>query len=251
MLNILVVDDERPARDELKYLITSILISAQVYEAGGGQQALQLIKDKELDAVFIDINMNDIDGISLAREIYEINKNVKIVFATAYDLYAVKAFELNAADYILKPFEEERVRKTLNRLLKEKNAQDDSSTQRMKAFVNNVEKRVRKISVWRGDRVVLLDIKDIVYISTDERSCLIKTVDGEFSSNQTLGYFEKRLELENFFRVHRSFLINLEFVREIQPWFNNTYIVKMQNYEKDEIPVSRKQIKNLRDVFEF
>ena len=106
---ILVVDDETPARKELMYLISSVIDDIEIFEARDGEEALNIINKSNIDAAFIDINMPDIDGISLAREIYGINSEIKIIFATAYDCYAIKAFDLDAVDYILKPFDERRV----------------------------------------------------------------------------------------------------------------------------------------------
>lgn len=251
MIKILIIDDETPARKELNYLLSRIVKSANIYEADCGEQALEITKTEHVDAAFVDINLHDIDGLSLAKEIYEINKDIKIVFATAYDAYAVKAFELNAVDYILKPFEEDRIKLSVDKLLKGDSLHVKTEIDSTRAYINAAERKIRKISVWKGDRVVLIDIKDIVYIVTDERNCLIKTVTGEFSSNQNLQYFEKKLENENFFRVHRSYIINLESVKEILPWFNNTYIIKMLNYDKDEVPVSRNQVKKLKELFGF
>ena len=193
--------------------------------------------------------MPDIDGISLAREIYEINNKIKIIFATAYDYYAIKAFDLDAVDYILKPFEENRVKMAIEKLLK--SIEDENSMDSIKNFIKESEWKINKISVWKSDRVILIDVSDIVYIMADGRNTLIKTICCEFPSNQNLCDFERKLCNNNFLRIHRSYIINLEQVKEILPWFNNTYVIKMNKYEKDEIPISRKQIKTIREIFEF
>lgn len=241
--NILIIDDEKPARQELSFLISNILKDYKLFEASSGEEALRIIKSTDIDIAFVDINMQDIDGITLSRKIYNINNDIKIVFATAYDAYAVKAFEVNAIDYILKPFEQERVELTIRRI--------DNNQESTKPFVVNNEKKVKKICLYSEERVLLVDIDDIVYIETDERNSLVKTVNGVYSTNQNIGYFDKKLEGESFFRVHRSFLINLQYVKEILPWFNGTYIVKVNKYEKDEIPVSRKKIKDFKAFFEL
>lgn len=246
---ILVVDDETPARKELIYIISSAKENIQVFEARDGEEALYIINKINIDAAFLDINMPDIDGISLAREIYEINNKIKIIFATAYDYYAIKAFDLDAVDYILKPFEENRVKMAIEKLLK--SIEDENSMDSIKNFIKESEWKINKISVWKSDRVILIDVSDIVYIMADGRNTLIKTICGEFPSNQNLCDFERKLCNNNFLRIHRSYIINLEQVKEILPWFNNTYVIKMNKYEKDEIPISRKQIKTIREIFEF
>lgn len=246
---VLVVDDETPARKELMYLISSVIDDVEILEARDGEEALNIINKSNIDAAFIDINMPDIDGISLAREIYGINSEIKIIFATAYDCYAIKAFDLDAVDYILKPFEERRVKTAIEKLIK--TVKDEDSIDTIKSFIKESEWKINKISVWKGDRVILIDVNDIVYIMADGRNTLIKTICGEFPSNQNLCDFERKLCNNKFMRIHRSYIINLEHVKEILPWFNNTYVIKMNKYEKDEIPISRKQIKTIRDIFEF
>lgn len=246
---ILVVDDETPARKELIYLISSVIDDIEILEARDGEEALHIVNKKNIDAAFVDINMPDIDGISLAREIYEVNCNIKIIFATAYDYYAIKAFDLDAVDYILKPFEEHRVKTAIEKLIKA--VEDEDGIDTIRSFIKESERKINKISVWKSDRVILVDVSDIVYIMADGRNTLIKTISGEFPSNQNLCDFEKKLCNNKFMRIHRSYIINLEQVKEILPWFNNTYAIKMNKYEKDEIPISRKQIKTIRDIFEF
>lgn len=246
---VLVVDDETPARKELIYLISSVMSDIEIFEARDGEEALNIINKSNIDAAFLDINMPDIDGISLASEIYEVNCNIKIIFATAYDYYAIKAFDLDAVDYILKPFEEHRVKTAIEKLIKA--VEDEYGIDTIKNFIKESEWKINKISVWKSDRVVLIDVNDIVYIMADGRNTLIKTINGEFPSNQNLCDFEKKLCNNKFLRIHRSYIINLEQVKEILPWFNNTYAIKMNKYEKDEIPISRKQIKTIREIFEF
>ena len=246
---VLVVDDETPARKELIYLISSVMSDIEIFEARDGEEALNIINKSNIDAAFLDINMPDIDGISLASEIYEVNCNIKIIFATAYDYYAIKAFDLDAVDYILKPFEEHRVKTAIEKLMKA--VEDEDGIDTIKSFIKESEWKINKISVWKGDRVILIDVNDIVYIMADGRNTLIKTISGEFPSNQNLCDFERKLCTNKFLRIHRSYIINLEQVKEILPWFNNTYAIKMNKYEKDEIPISRKHIKTIRDIFEF
>ena len=248
---ILVVDDESPSRGELEYLISKVSREAEIFTAEGSEEALEIIGSNHIDAAFIDINMPGMDGITLAREMAKLNRDIKIVFATAYDLYAVKAFELNAADYILKPFEEERIRLTIGKIFRHKTEKAAEAADTPQKNSRSTEKKVKKLSVWKGDRVILIDIKEIVYIMADERNSIIKTVCGEYLCNQSISHLEEKLESESFFRIHRSYLINLEHVKEIQPWFNNGYIVIMDKYEKDEVPVSRKQLKDFKELFEF
>ncbi len=248
MLKILLVDDETPSRQELRYILSSLVKQAAIVEASSGEQALQLVRQEAVDIAFIDINMHGMDGITLSQELSKLDDSIRQVFATAYDQYAIKAFELNAVDYVLKPFEENRIKITVERLLSDMDKKKTAEKDSVHALP---EKTLRKITVWINGRALLLDIHHVAYIAAEDRGSLIKTSGGIFSSKETLCYFEKKLEKDNFLRVHRGYLINPEQVSEIQPWFNQTYIIKMTGFEKDEIPVSRNYIKRFKEIFDL
>jgi len=254
MLKLLIVEDETPARKELRYLIeeaSSSVEALQIREAKNGREALETVAAQEIDAAFIDINLGDIEGISLAQELLRMRKNLKIVFATAYDEYAVEAFKLNALDYILKPFEAERVRTALTRIRNQiessrRNASDDTCNK-----VARIAGEIRKLSIWNGDRVILVEIDQIVFITTCDRNSRVCTLSGAYLSNQPLSYFEQKFSDDKFMRVNRSYLVNLEQIKEILPWFNHSYLLKMKGYEKEEIVISRNKIKDFRLLFDF
>lgn len=252
MLKLLIVDDEAPARKELRFLIESSAGTAHVWEAKNGREALETVADKDIDVVFIDINLGDIDGISLAQELLELHKNLKVVFATAYDAYAVKAFELNALDYILKPFEAYRIEMALTRIQNNPVFNQDKDINSIKNVLNGMGRKIRKLSLWNGDRVILIEIDEVIFIATSGRSCRIYTFKDDFLSSQTLGFFEQKFVKDsNFLRVNRSYLVNLDHILEILPWFNHSYLLKMKKYDKEEIVVSRNKIKDFRLLFDF
>lgn len=248
MLRILLVDDETPARQELKYILNSLLKHAAIIEASSGEHAMQIIAQEDIDIAFIDINMHGMDGITLSQEINKFDDSIRFVFATAYDQYAIKAFELNAVDYVLKPFEENRIKITVERLLND--IEKKKNTEKETAYTPP-EKPLKKITVWVNGRAHLIDIQNVAYIAAEDRGSLIKTAGGVYNSKETLCYFERKLEKDNFLRVHRGYLINPEQVSEIQPWFNNTYMIKMAGFEKDEIPVSRNYVKRFKEIFDL
>jgi two-component system response regulator LytT len=247
MLKILVVDDEEPARKELRFLIESSAATVQIEEAKNGREALELIRTNHFDAAFIDINLGDLDGVSLARELLELQPNLKIVFATAYDAYALKAFELHALDYLLKPFEPHRVAMALTRIQSDAFHSQDAVAN----GIHRMAEKIRKLSLWNGDRVILIDIAEIIFIATSDRSCRICTLKDVYSSGQPLGYFEQKLHNGDFLRVNRSYLVNLEHILEILPWFNHSYLIKVRKYEREEIVISRNKIKYFRLLFDF
>lgn len=251
MLTMLVVDDELPARKELRFLIENTAFPVQILEAQNGWEALEISAKQKVDAAFIDISMGDMDGFSLAQKLLAQDEKIKIVFATAYDAYAVKAFEIQAVDYLLKPFEQHRVEQALNRIVGNEAVEEKGSIADAPQHFQRLLEKVQKISVWKGDKVMLVPIADIVLVAVANRSCRICALQDMFFSNQPLGYFEHKFQDYNFFRVNRSYLINLDHIIEIQPWFNNSYSVKMRNYEDEEIVISRSSIKEFRLLFDF
>lgn len=251
-MKLLIIDDERPARLELRFLIEELTGKATIFEAQSGREALEIIHNSNsgMDAAFIDIALGDCNGMALAKELLELQEHLKIVFATAYDTYAVKAFELNAVDYLLKPFEKHRVEMALKRV-ERLMVQKDPGEHHLKEFVDRMAGKVNKLSLWTGDRVMLIAINTIVFVATAGRTCRICTLQGEFQSPQTLGYFEQKFKEHPFFRVNRSYLVNLDHILEIQPWFNNGFLLKMSHYETEEIGISRNHIKEFRRLFDF
>lgn len=249
MNSILVVDDEKPARKELRYLIENIIGMTDIFEARSGHEALKLIQSNPIDIAFIDINLGDMDGITLAKEGKKITGNLKVIFSTAYDAYAVKAFEINAVDYIMKPYEQQRVEKALQRA-----RFSDSSADWPRETPSSpcwMAEKLKKLSLWKGDRVLPIDIDDIVFLAMADRNCRICTIHDEFISHQTLGYFQEKLKNNHFYRVNRSYLVNLDHITEIQPWFNNSYMIKVKNYPQEEIIISRNIIKDFRMLLDF
>ena len=232
-MKIAIVDDERPARSELAFLIREIEPDTEIMEADSGESFLDLLRRNTFDACFVDINMGDISGTALASLIKNIQPDIQIVFATAYREYAVKAFELGAVDYVMKPFDAERLKKTLNRL------RDWSSP----------VPAIDKVMLYNGTEFQVVEVRDIIYIESDNRGCLIHTAAGNFQQNETLNAYEQKLRQHQFFRIHKSYLINLDAVVKMVPGYNNGYNVVLRGYEKNELPIGRTQLKEFRQRF--
>lgn len=237
-MRIAVVDDERPARSELVYLIRQCSPEAEITEADSSDKFMQLLEEEIFDVCFVDIDLGGANGTTLASMIKSKLPDAQIIFATAYREYAVKAFELGAVDYLLKPFDLERVRKTMSRL-EERTA--ESAGER--------ESGIHKVMVNTGSSFQVLDVADIVYIETEKRSCRIHTKDRDFLQNESLNYYETRLRDCRFFRIHKSFLINLDYVVEMIPGYNNGYSVRMKYFEREQLPIGRTQLKEFRQLF--
>lgn len=231
-MNCIIVDDEYPAREELKYFINEFSNMKMEAEFEDSIKALEYIEEDKPDIVFLDINMPKLDGMVLGKIINNFEKNIIIVFITAHKEHAVNAFEIEAFDYILKPYSEERIVNTLRRLEK---------IQFVDKCINN------KITLKKNNKLRVISICDICYCEARERETIIYTSKEKFIENCSISEFYKRLPKNNFFRSHRSYIVNLEKIVEIIPWFNNTYMVKIQGID-EEIPVSRNNINDFKHL---
>ncbi len=245
MLTAYIVDDEPLAREELKYLLNQ---SGQVEVLGENdfaEGALQDISKLKPDIVFLDIELDEENGLNLAKQLEKLNPAPVIVVATAYDEYALQAFDANAIDYILKPFDEERIMHTLEKL---KNLQNIGKWDiPVPYYLQN--DRHGKIAVSADGKIVLLPFGKILFIESFEGKCMIKTPKQKYKINETLVEAEKKFNHAQFLRVHRSYIVNLDQIEEIQPWFNSTCILIMKDGSK--VPVSRTYMKELKRIIGF
>ena len=263
-MRVLIVDDEPLARQELQYLL-EIAGEVEVVGVGcNGIEAVDLIRTHKPDVVFLDVQMPGLDGFGVLKKLLEKKTQLpQIVFATAYDQYAVRAFEVNAADYLLKPFDRVRVGKTLEkaraRLLGNDLAAVDSATAaKLDALLRLVGEATSpppkngagKVIVKTQDRLLLVNHKDICFASIEDGAISVNasTVEGQ-SNCRTLEELMDQLDPEMFWRVHRSFVVNIQHIREVVPWFKSSYQLRMDDPKKTEIPVSRNQTKRLRELF--
>jgi len=234
-MRIVVVDDERPARSELIHQLQEIVPDATITEADSGTVALEIISKEAFDLVFLDINLGDLNGTSLALAVKQILPKANIIFATAFAEYAVKAFEIGVSDYILKPFTKEQLRKIINRY-------------QQRAIDNQSEPLLNKLPITSNRRVIMVDIADIVYVETENRGCIVHTKEGDFKDNLPIGEYERRLSGQRFLRIHKSYIVNLDHIHEIIPWYNNCYALKMNGYEDKYIPIARNSTKELKKM---
>lgn len=247
-MQVIIADDERPARDELGYLLRKIEGVEIVAEASNGEETMAKVRELRPDALFLDIQMPDASGVEIARQIIKEGINLDIVFATAYDQYAVAAFDVNAVDYLLKPFQEERIEKTIARLNSNKSigSQDGFIAKIDKIYASlQAAEHKEKFKIEDNGKILLIPVEDILYATIEERSVRVVTSSGKsYLANYTLNELQGLLGV-SFLRVHKSYLANLDHVQTIIPWFNNTYNIVMS--DKSEIPVSRTYVKNFRE----
>lgn len=245
MIQVILVDDERPALEELEYMLKKYEDIEVVDTFTDPLIALEEIKRQKPQAAFLDITMPEIDGFSLAKEIIKLNFTMNIVFITAFDEYAIRAFEINAIDYVLKPLCEDRLDSTIKRI-RDNIQQTAIKMNSIQEVVRQLKQPLTRIPVWKKDRIILLDPKHILYCMVEGGETYLVTDEERYGISDTLSHLEE--ELEGFFRCHRSFLINTEYIDEIIPWFNNTYAVKLKK-SNEEIPVSRRHSKVLKKMF--
>ncbi|MBI6139144.1 response regulator transcription factor [Serratia plymuthica] len=241
-MKAIIVEDEFLAQEELSYLIkkhSSIVIEATFED---GLDVLKYLQNHQVDAIFLDINIPSLDGVLLAQNISKFAHRPSIIFITAYKEHAVEAFEIEAFDYILKPYHEARIVTMLQKLEalhnRPANAPEQASTPNRSSH---------SINLIKDERIIVTDINDIYYAAADEKVTRVYTRREEFVMSMNLTEFYGRLPEEHFFRCHRSYCVNLSKIREIVPWFNNTYILRLSDLEF-EVPVSRSKVKEFRKL---
>lgn len=252
MLKAIIVDDELPARDELKFLLSQVPGITVIGEADNGPAAVGLAAQHGPNVVFLDIQMRGMNGLDTALALRTVAPQALIVFATAYDEYAIRAFEIGAVDYLLKPFEGERVAATVQRLEKYHPEEWQIAATRLDQALTSVAKQsVQKLAVEKNGKIILIDYDDIIYIHTHAGLVSIVTATDEYSYSGTLTELQERLQNTSILRVHRSYLVHMEKVKEIIPWFKGTYWLKLStpaNKSYIEIPVGKSQIKKLKEI---
>lgn len=237
-MKVAIIDDEKPARSELSYLITKISPDVEIVEISSGEEALNILSNQSFNLLCIDINLGDISGITLAATARKILPKVEIVFATAYNNYAEDAFEVEALYYLLKPFSQKKVNLMMDKYNKKYGSGEIILT----------DNKISKIPLNIDKKIVLVDISSIIYIEAQNKNCIIYTKKDKFIDNTSLKILESKLKFNDFFRIQKSYLINTKYITEIYPWFNNSYCVRMQYFESEGLPVSRNKIKELKDI---
>jgi two-component system, LytTR family, response regulator len=245
-IRVLVVDDEKLARDRLAGFLASSDDVALVGQASDGVEALRLIEAERPDLVFLDVQMPGMDGFEVLKALRAPAPH--IVFATAYDDYAIRAFEVGAVDYLLKPFArarvEDAVARVRGRLAGEPTGLD------IESLVARLEEHrkihVSQVPVYIGKRILIMPVTDVLWFGVEYRLVYAHTAERAFMTNYTLRELEERLDPELFFRAHKSSLVNLRHVKEIVPWFGGRYKLVMRDATASEVALSRAQARELR-----
>jgi two-component system, LytTR family, response regulator len=257
-INTIIVDDEKPARDELAFLLKSVQEVNVIGQGKNGVEALALIKEHSPDLVFLDVQMPGLDGFGVLKKLVERKmKMPHVVFATAFDQYAVQAFEVNAVDYVLKPFDKSRIAKAIQRARKMMDTQT-TATDRLEQLLaqlasakqQNPPSPAVKVLITSQQKLLLVNAEDVIFASIDGGMISVVARDLEGSSNyRTLEEMEEALASDSFWRPHRSYLVNIHHIKEVIPWFKSTFMLKMDDKKQTQVPVSRSQTKRLRELF--
>jgi two-component system LytT family response regulator/two-component system response regulator LytT len=300
-ISALIIDDEQLAREELKYLLDSVGGVDVVAQGANGIEAVDLIEEHHPDLVFLDVQMPGQDGFAVIQRLMERNREgtaaaekqdsekrdsekrgatsaasagkqaaalPHFVFATAYDQYAVRAFDVNAVDYLLKPFDRARVLEAVERVrvrlaaggspgaaAPDAESQAETQIERLLRLLNRPQaaepgRAPAKLIVKAQSRLLLVDQAEICFAAIDEG--VIRVVTRAFEGQSKCRTLEELMELldpARFWRAHRGFVVNIDQIREVMPWFKSSYQLRMNDKQQTEIPVSRAQTKRLRELF--
>jgi two-component system response regulator LytT len=249
-ITTVVIDDEKLALEELSYLLKDYPEIEIIGSADNGLQAVDLIGKLEPDLVFLDVQMPGLDGMGVIRTLREQSEELPhFVLVTAFDHYAIEAFRMQALDYLLKPVEKARLDETIQRAQR---IFGDNRPQEPIPINARTKDQRTKILVKSSGRSFIVDAMDIVYATIDEGVITIvtSTLEGE-SNYKTIEELQSNLDPETFWRVHRSYLVNINRIREVIPWFKSSYQIRMDDKKQTEIPVSRVQTKRLRSLLKL
>jgi two-component system LytT family response regulator/two-component system response regulator LytT len=272
-ISSLIIDDEQLAREELKYLLGQVGGVEVLAEGTNGIEAVELIKEHRPDVVFLDVQMPGLDGFAVIKRLMERTGAPpaplpQIIFATAYDQYAVRAFDVNAVDYLLKPFDQLRVEQAVARVRGRlagsslgsatgtpPESQIESQFGELLKLLNRPQGASRipqpaKLIVEAQGRLLLVSQTEICYAAIDEGVIRVATQAFEGHSKcRTLEELLEQLDPAIFWRAHRGFVVNINHIREVVPWFKSSYQLRMDDKRQTEIPVSRNQTRRLRELF--
>jgi two-component system, LytTR family, response regulator len=244
MIKVLIVDDEEPARIHLRRLLETDAAIHVVGEAANGIEALEQIPELRPDVVFLDIEMPGLNGFEVAGNL--VNPPL-IVFATAFDEFAVKAFEENALDYVLKPLQAKRIAQTLGRVKMALSSDRSEYDGAMREVLNLVDRErdapVTRLASRRGKRIIVLSLAEVMYLGIEDKLVFAHAGKERYLVEKTVGELEQMLQGSGFYRISRGELVNLAHVRELLPWFSGTYRVKLN--EGAELDVSRDRARGL------
>ena len=245
-LRTIIVEDEELARNLLKSFLKEVVNIEVIAECENGFEGVKMINELEPDLVFLDIQMPKITGFEML-ELLE--HKPQIIFATAYDQYALKAFEYNAADYLLKPYSKERLKEAVEKVIERVQKEGKTSDIADKVSDYPKEEYLDRIVVKDRHKIHITPVDQVRYIESMDDYVMIYTTEGRYMKQKTMKYFESALDPKNFIRIHRSYIVKVEEINEIQQYEKESYIVIL--HDKTKLKVSKTGYKNLKEVLNF
>jgi len=242
----LIIDDEPPARSIISAYLKKHSTIEVAAECANGFEAIKAIKEHQPHLLFLDIQMPKVTGLELLEVIDE---PVQVIFTTAYDQYALKAFELNAIDYLLKPFDEKRFGEAVDKVINKLQIGDSSNKNRIEEMQESVTDALDRIVVKKGTKLEVIDLSNLLYIEAQDDYVMLYTEKGHFLKAKTMKYFEEHLPVEQFLRIHRSYIVNTNKIHGLEPYDKDTYLAILT--PECKLKVSRTGYKKLKERMDF
>jgi DNA-binding LytR/AlgR family response regulator len=247
-LRTLIVDDEAPARERLKRYLANLEGVEVIGEASDGLQAIELVEAQSPDLILLDIQMPGLDGFGVVDALED---PPAIIFVTAYDQYALRAFEVHALDYLLKPFSRQRLSRAIDRA-RQTLAEGQDLSARLRPLLEGLAaegRHLARLAVRDRDRIRVLDAGEIDWIGIADEQVMVYVGEQAYAIRRTLAELEARLDPRHFFRAHRSAIVNLDRVQEIIPWFKGSHILRLTTGA--EVDLSRARARALRQILDW
>jgi DNA-binding LytR/AlgR family response regulator len=225
-MQILLVDDEAPARERLRRLLAGVQGVEVVGEAADGLEAVEMIARLVPDLVLLDVQMPGLDGFDVIQALED---PPAIIFVTAYDEYAIRAFEVHALDYLLKPFSQDRLQDALHRAQETLEAEPDPGAQ-LGPLLESLTaggRYLSRLAVQEGESIRILNVEEVDWVGIEEEQVVVHAGDQAYPIRRTLTELEAGLDPQRFFRAHRSAIVNLDRVQEVIPWFKGSYVLRL------------------------
>lgn len=247
-MTAIIVEDEQPARALLKRYLESFPEITLLGEYDNGFSGLKAINELKPDVIFLDVQMPKLTGFEM---IEVLEHQPAVIFTTAYDQFAIRAFEQNAVDYLLKPFSTERFSEAINRLKVRMSGQEQlgADLQRIRQHLENSEEQIRRIVIKKAGKIHVISTDDVHYLEAQDDYVMVYTSEGRFLKQQTMKFFETHLDPEQFIRIHRSYMVNIRAIERIEPYEKTNFILILRDGSK--VPVSRNGMQVLKDKLDF
>ena len=244
-LKTIIIDDEKLARDIVKRYASKIDTLEIIEECSNGFDGIKAITSHKPDLIFLDIQMPKLNGFEMLELLDE---KPKIIFTTAFDQYALKAFDVNAIDYLLKPFSEERFAEAVNKVLKEQTGVSNARVEKLKSHFDEEIEFLDRVIVKQNQKINIIPIEKVIYFEAQDDYVMIHTDDGKYLKQKTMKYFEDHLDPKDFIRIHRSSIVNISRVKEIKLFDKDSYKAILKDGTK--LSVSRSGYTKLKKIFE-